>query len=177
MKMLALAIALFSVTVTANAQSTHDGNVTQRIQTLEDRAALKNLVDTFSVLADLKDVQRQALLFTEDAEVDSYSGGQMVSSLTGRKQIADTFGAYLAKFETVYHINGQQTVELHGDKATGVSYCFVVLIGMEDGKKIKNTAGVTYKDEYVRRGNEWLIAKRLSHFTWRDREEMAQPAR
>lgn len=122
-------------------------------------------------------MQKQTLLFTEDAMVESYSGGQLVSSLKGRKQIGDTFGAYLANFETVYHINGQQTVELHGDRATGISYCLVTLIGTENGRKIKNTAGVYYNDEYLRRGSAWLIAKLVSHFAWRDREEMAQEPR
>jgi hypothetical protein len=36
---------------------------------------------------------------------------------------------------------------------------------------------VYYNDEYVRRGNNWLISKRVSHFTWRDRDEMSQPPR
>ena len=148
----------------------------QRLQQLEDKAALKNLVDIFSVLADRKDVQAQTLLFTEDATVESFSGGQLVSSLKGRKQIGDTFGAYLATFETVYHINGQQTVALAGEKATGTSYCLVVLIGKENGKTIKNTSGVIYSDQYVRRGNTWLISKRVSNFAWRDRQEMPVPA-
>ena len=148
----------------------------QRLQQLEDRAAIKNLVDVFSVLADKKDVQAQTLLFTEDATVESFSGGQLVSSLKGRKQIGDAFGGYLATFETVYHINGQQTVELAGDKATGTSYCLVVLIGKENGKTIRNTSGVIYSDEYVRRGKTWLIAKRVSNFAWRDREEVPPSA-
>jgi hypothetical protein len=53
----------------------------------------------------------------------------------------------------------------------------VVLIGNESGKTIKTTMGVTYDDEYVRREGAWLIAKRISHFTWRDREEMATSTR
>jgi hypothetical protein len=72
-------------------------------------------------------------------------------------------------------MNGQQTVDIQGDRATGTSYSLVVLIGNENGKTIKNTAGVVYPDEYVRRGKSWLIAKRVSNFTWRDREEMAPP--
>jgi len=129
------------------------------VQSLEDRAALRTLVDTFSILADRKDVERQMLLFTEDATVESYSGRQRVSSLTGRKQI------------------GQQTVDVQGDRATGTYYCLEVLIGTENGKAIRNTGGVYYDDEYVRRGGSWLIAKRTAHFAWRDREEMAQPTR
>jgi hypothetical protein len=49
-----------------------------------------------------------------------------------------------------------------------------VLIGVENGKRVKNTSGVYYNDEYVRRGNTWLISKRVSHFTWRQREEISQ---
>ncbi|WP_245372326.1 nuclear transport factor 2 family protein [Rhizobium leguminosarum] len=86
--------------------------------------------------------------------------------------MGDAFAGYLANFETVYHINGQQTVELNGDTATGTAYCLVVLIADEAGKKIKNTSGVTYHDEYVRRDGKWLIAKRTSNFAWRDRQEL-----
>jgi hypothetical protein len=178
MKTLLFAVTpLLTAPVMTNAQTTPSVDLAQRVRQLEDRATLKALVDTFSVLADRKDVQQQTLLFTEDATVDSYSGGQLVSSLKGRKEIGDTFGAYLAGFTSVYHMNGQQTLALDGDRATGTSYCLVVLIGPENGKTIKQTSGVYYDDEYVRRGGKWLIARRVSHFAWRDRDEVAQPQR
>lgn len=141
---------------------------------IEDKLALKELVDTFSVLADKKETQKQTLLFTEDATVESYSDGQQTSSLKGRKQIGETFANFLNSFETVYHINGQQTVTLSGDKATGTSYCLVVLIGDENGKKMKTTMGVIYNDEYVRQNGNWLIAKRKSNFAWREKQELGQ---
>ena len=177
MRKLILTVALLCAPIVSDAQTARDTTLGQRIQRLEDRAALKTLVDSFSILADRKDVQAQTSLFTEDATVESHSAGQPTSSFRGRRQIGDAFGAYLANFETVYHLNGQQTVELRGDRATGTSYCFVVLIGTENGRRVRNTAGVIYSDEYVRRGNAWLIAKRVSRFTWRDREEMGQPPR
>lgn len=86
---------------------------------IADKIALKELVDTFSILADRKDTDGQRYLFTEDAIVQSYQKGVLGSSYTGRKEIGDAFGAYLANFNTVYHINSQQVVELNGDKATG----------------------------------------------------------
>jgi hypothetical protein len=86
----------------------------------------------------------------------------------------DAFGAFLKNFETVYHFNGQQTVTLDGDKASGVSYCMVTLIGVENGKKMKTSIGVYYRDEYVRQNNRWLIAKRTSVFDWEDRRELGQ---
>lgn len=139
-----------------------------RIREIEDRIAIKNVVDTFSVLADQKDIKTQVLLFTENATVASNVNGQPGMTLTGRKQIGDAFTAYLNLFETVYHINGQQTVTLNGDKATGISYCTVTLIGTQDGKKMKNTMGVYYNDEFVKENGHWLIAKRTSNFTWQE---------
>jgi hypothetical protein len=86
----------------------------------------------------------------------------------------DAFGAFLKNFETVYHFNGQQTVTTNGDKATRVSYCMVILIGVEGGKKMKTSIGVYYQDEYVRENGRWLIAKRRSVFDWEERRELGQ---
>lgn len=128
-------------------------------QQTEDQLALKRLVDTFSNLADVKDVDAQVLLFTEDAEVISKSGGQ-VFTCKGRKEIGKAFAGFLAGFDVVYHLNGQQTVDIDGDKATGISYCYVTLIG--GGKR--NQSGVRYHDTYVKQNGHWLIRKRESDF-------------
>lgn len=146
----------------------------QKPSEAEDRIALKNLVDTFSILADRKEVQQQALLFTEDAVVESVMDGQLTSTLKGRKQIGEGFANFLNRFETVYHLNGQQTLTLNGDKASGISYCYVVLIGTENGKKFKTEFGVYYNDEYVRVGKKWLISHRKSTFAWQDKRELGQ---
>lgn len=176
MKKLTLFLALvFAATpMMARAQRASDRGLAERVRQLEDRAALKALVDTFSILADRKDVAGQVLLFTEDATVESYSGGQRSSALTGRTQIGDAFAGFLARFATVYHINGQQAVTIQGDSATGTAYCLVVLVGTENGRTVRLTMGVIYDDEYRRVSGRWLIAKRTSHFTWQDRAEVAQ---
>lgn len=124
-----------------------------------DRMALKELVDTFSNLADVKDVDAQMALFTDNAEVHSKSGDR-VSVMKGKEQIGKAFADYLALFDVVYHLNGQQTVEIKGNEATGISYCFVTLIG--GGKK--NQSGVRYRDTYVKVDGKWLIKKRESNF-------------
>lgn len=144
----------------------------QKLQELENVRALRELVDTFSILADKKDIRTQILLFTEDATVDSYLGDQLVSSLKGTKEMGDAFEAYLSNFETVYHFNGQHKVSIHGNKAEGTLYSLVDLISVEDGKKIKTTSGVYYSDEYVCENGKWLIAKRTSIFAWQDRQAL-----
>ena len=86
----------------------------------------------------------------------------------------ETFGAFLKNFETVYHCNGQQTLTINGDKASGTSYCLLTLIGVENGKEMKTTIGVYYQDEYIRENNRWLIAKRKSTFDCEDKEELGR---
>ena len=53
---------------------------------IEDVLALKKLVDTFSNLADVKDVKSQMDLFTEDAEVISKTANQIFKN-KGKKEI------------------------------------------------------------------------------------------
>lgn len=138
---------------------------------MEDRAELKRLVDTFSNLADRKDIAKQVELFTPDATVESWAEGKRSSSLKGRNEIAKTFGQFLSGFSTVYHMNGQQTVEIDGDSATGTAYTLVILISRTDGKVVRRTSGVRYDDRYRRQDGKWLIAARTSHFEWTTIEE------
>ena len=133
----------------------------------EDQLALKRLVDTFSNLADGKDVKSQMDLFTDDAEVCSKTGDH-VSVMKGKEEIGTAFSNYLALFDVVYHLNGQQTVDIDGDTATGTAYCFVTLIG--NGRK--NQSGVRYQDTYVKQNGKWLIKRRESNFMFTTVDEM-----
>lgn len=161
-----LIIIMSGIFMSANAQS--------NLQLIEDKLALKQLVDEFSILADKKDIVAQVLLFTENAKVESVSNGQAGSTLVGRKQIGETFAAFLAGFEVVYHINGQQKVDINGDKATGISYCAVTLISNTNGKRMKTDMGVYYNDDYVKVNGKWLIANRKSNFAWRNIQSLEQ---
>ena len=100
-------------------------------------------------------------LFTDDAEVVSKTATQTFCS-KGKKEIEKAFADYLALFDIVYHLNGQQTVEINGDEAKWISYCFVTLIG----KGMKNQSGVRYNDTYVKQNGRWLIKRRESNFTF-----------
>lgn len=141
---------------------------------LEDRASLKELVDTVSILADKKDVHAQVQLFSENATSETFFEGSAILKLKGRKEMEEAFADFLKNFETVYHLNGQQKVTINGDNAIGTSYCLVTLIGTGNGKKIKTTIGVIYQDEFVRENNRWLIAKRIGNFNWQEKREVDQ---
>lgn len=141
----------------------HDKDLEKRVAEIEDRIAIKNVVDTFSILADTKEIDKQVLLFTEDGEVESKTNGQSMI-IKGRDQLKQAFSGFLANFHTVYHQNGQQTINLNGDKAEAVSYCRVILIGKQNDKEMKTTFYIIYKDSFVKLNGKWLIAHRLSNF-------------
>ena len=141
------------------------------VKELEDRISLKELVDSISILGDKKDFNAQVQLFTENALSETFAGGFSILKLKGRKEMAEAFGDFLKDFETVYHFNGQQVVNIEGDKANGTCYCLITLIGYEGGKKMKSTIGATYQDYYVREHNRWLIEKRTGNFDWQEKRE------
>jgi len=70
---------LFTSLFIANAQKKTNNQMTDRTEQLEDKLALKELVDTFSNLSDVKDVSSQVLLFTEDATVQTFANGNRVA--------------------------------------------------------------------------------------------------
>lgn len=147
----------------------------QRIQQLEDQAALKRVVDTFANLADDKDIATQMQLFTEDATVNTYFGDTLFASMHGREEISNVFSGFIANFSALYHMNGQMIADIDGDHASSTHYCLVVLVSADQGKEFKNFNGVIYNDEYVRRDGQWLITKREARFTWRDVSELVSP--
>lgn len=170
-KSLLLLSILTGFSLVATAQ-TRQQNLAQRIEVIEDKLAIKNVLDRFSALADTKEIDEQVLLFTEDGVVESFSKGMPSSKLVGRQQLKEVFSRFLAGFSTVYHQNGQQTIDLQGDKASATSYCTVILVGEQEGKTMKTTLYTIYQDEFVKFNGQWLIKYRTSNFVWREVEEV-----
>ena len=154
MKKFVLILAALLSTTVMNAQS-------------EDQLALKKLVDTLSNLADAKDIKSQMDYFIDDAIVCT-KDGKNVYTFNGKAEIERAFTDFVASFDVVYHLNGQYTVDIDGDMATGVSYCFVTLIG--DGKC--NQSGECYRDTYVKQNGCWLIKRRESNIMFTKTEDL-----
>ncbi|WP_232825679.1 nuclear transport factor 2 family protein [Algoriphagus litoralis] len=166
-------VFLFLFVVFQSNAQTMDKSIDQRISEIEEKMAIKNVVDRFSNLADIKDIEQQVLLFTEDGIVESIFKGTPPIKLVGRQQLKDTFSQFLSGFHTVYHQNGQQTIEeLTENTAKATSYCHVILVGEQNGKTIKTTLYTIYKDEFVKQNGQWLIKHRTSNFIWREVQEV-----
>ncbi len=114
-------------------------------------------------------------LFTEDAQVTTYIGGQLFADMTGRTQIEKVFGDFLANFHTVYHLNGQHTVTFTSETtAEAINYCAVKLVGEQDGKQVLQDHSVRYQDSYIKQDGKWLIAKRIANFMISESRELGR---
>lgn len=162
-------IIIFAAALVTAASCTDNAEMRARIDDIENRQQLKALVDTFSVLADVKDTDTQGLLFTEDGVMRTMQDGVEVFRVEGRENIVKACADYLALFGTVYHGNGQQTVEIiDANNARGISYCHVVLIGKNalTGKTERLTEGFRYHDTYTKKSGKWQISVRESEVLW-----------
>jgi hypothetical protein len=134
------------------------------LEILEAKSELKELIDTFSNLADEKNISGQMPLFTKDTIVKVYMGEELLFDISGTKQLEEVFTGFTADVKRSYHMNGQQVVKIDGDTATGIAYCQVKLVSEEDGKEVVMEHSIRYNDKYVRQNGTWLISERISHF-------------
>jgi hypothetical protein len=52
------------------------------------------------------------------------------------------------------HFNGQSTVNLNGDKASGITYCRAYHLNVQDGVQRLMIAGIRYYDIMVKTGRQ-----------------------
>jgi len=146
-------------------------SIEDRLLAIENKLALRELVDNFSLVSDRKDNIDQASYFTENGILISIMGDSTLT-FSGRKEISDGFAAILQPLETVYHHNGQHLTTVDGNHATGYCYCLATLIGKENGKTYVRTIHGNYKDEYLNEDGSWLIAKRMATVAWEEKKEV-----
>lgn len=133
---------------------------------------LKELVDVFSNLADVKDANGQGELFLPDGVLEFQMGfdGE-IQNIVGREALVQAFAATINPCKSVYHINGQHTVKLSDDltEAEGTAYCQATLVNEVDGRDVITTNYVRYADLYVKMDGKWFIKRRRTTFLISDK--------
>ena len=133
---------------------------------------LKELVDVFSNLADIKDANGQGELFLPDGVLEFQMGfdGE-IQNIAGREALVQAFAATINPCKSVYHINGQHTVKLSDDltEAEGTAYCQATLVNEVDGRDVITTNYVRYADLYVKMDGKWFIKRRRTTFLISDK--------
>ncbi|MGL6234804.1 MAG: nuclear transport factor 2 family protein [Segniliparus sp.] len=135
---------------------------------IADRLAIRELFDAYAHCADRRDAKEQQALFTEDAKFVVFmdgGGSEPTYALDGRDALAPVF-ADLDKYETTTHFNGQSTVALDGDKATGESYTLAHHLYAEDGQRKIMVASLRYLDTFAKQDGVWFFAERKLVVDW-----------
>jgi hypothetical protein len=135
---------------------------------LADRLAIRTLVDAYAHCADRRDAEGQKALFTEDTHFVVYMDGQgsePTQDLDGRESLTPVFDA-LNAYQATMHFNGQSTVALQGNRATGESYCIAHHLFTDDGVRKLMVAHLRYDDTFVKRNDTWLFAERKLYVDW-----------
>jgi SnoaL-like domain len=135
---------------------------------LADRLAIRELFDAYAHCADRRDAEGQKALFTENTHFVVYMNGQAsepTQVLDGREALTPVFED-LNRYQATMHFNGQSTIALDGDRATGESYCIAHHLFTEDGERKLMVAHLRYGDTFVKVDGTWLFAERNLYVDW-----------
>jgi len=139
-----------------------------------DRLAIRTLVDAYAHCADRRDAAGQMALFTEDTRfivfMDSRNP-EPTQEIGRRADLAPVF-ENLRTYEATTHFNGQSTVMLDGDRATGESYCLAHHVQVADGKRSLMVASIRYLDSFTKTNGRWLFSERKLMVDWIETRSM-----
>jgi hypothetical protein len=143
-----------------------------------DRLALRELFDAYAHFADRRDAEGQKALFTDDTVFAVYMDGEGTEPtyvLDGREALTPVFDD-LNRYEVTTHFNGQSTVTLDGDPATGESYTIAHHVYTEDGDRKIMVASLRYLDNFTKVDGRWYFAERKLVLDWSETRSVTAPA-
>lgn len=141
-----------------------------------DRLAIRQLFDAYAHCADRRDADGQKALFTESTRFAVHMDGEGTEPsyvLEGREALTPIFDD-LNQYEVTTHFNGQSTVTLHGDRATGESYTLAHHIFTDGIRKIM-IASLRYYDTFARIEGDWYFAERQLIVDWTETRPLGVP--
>ena len=128
-----------------------------------DRLAIRELVDAYAYCADRRNATGQMALFTEDTDFLVYMDSRSPSPtqhLRGRAALAPVFDE-LNTYIATMHFNGQSTVVLDGDHASGLTYCLAHHVKVDGPARSLMIAAIRYLDEFVKQDGGFFSQRKL----------------
>lgn len=140
-----------------------------------DRLAIRELFDAYAHCADRRDADGQKALFTADTRFAVFMDGQGSEAsyvLEGREALTPVFDD-LNQYDVTTHFNGQSTIELDGDRATGESYTIAHHLSATDGVRTIMIASLRYLDTFAKVDGAWFFAVRNLFVDWTENRTLA----
>jgi hypothetical protein len=106
--------------------------------------------------------------------MDGY-GSEPTYVLQGREDLTPVFDD-LNRYEATTHFNGQSTVAIDGNRATGESYTIAHHVFSQDGDRKIMIASLRYLDTFAKIDERWYFAERKLILDWSETRSIAAPA-
>lgn len=128
---------------------------------VDDRLALRHLVDSYAVGCDRRDLAMLTACFADGGTLTVHRLDRPATTMTAPAGL-ERIPIGLARYDQTFHFVGNHLVDVRGDSATGDVYCMAHhLTGAEDV-----VLHIRYEDTYVRTGGGWRIATRHLRHLW-----------
>ena len=135
-------------------------------QDMEDRIALKDLVDRYATESDKNNQDYYREIFRPDVKLKVYFGEALGMDINNVEDMITQYKAFGAA-KVSFHQNGQQVVNFIDEThAIGICYAIATLVIEEDGKDKLTLHAVRYYDKYEKVEGRWWIAERKQHFVY-----------
>lgn len=161
MRVALAAVLTIAMPVLAMAQAA-GLSVEQRLQRLEDEAAIRRILVDYAATQDARDYDAYAALFAKDGEwvngKSVYKGRPAI-----RQLLVGLYGTPPPGFvnSDSFHITYNPQIELNGDRATARSRHLLIMRGPK-GAPTPMLAG-RYEDELIREDGQWKILRRVDY--------------
>jgi uncharacterized protein (TIGR02246 family) len=151
-------VAAASAEVAGQAARPSADALATRIQTLEDRDAIRALLVAYATTLDNREFDKFELLWARDAEFIGGSG----NNAKGPTAIRDLLRGLLTKNAAPvtgrdFHLVMNQTIDVSGDTATGFSRGTWVSTNAENRLQVSIIAN--YYDQFVREDGRWKFKR------------------
>ena len=141
----------------------------------EDRQALAELVAAYARGCDRRRPEEVASLYTPDGGFAIVDAGVEPMEISGHDRMVAGFSR-LSRYEHTFHLLGQQTVDLDGDRATGECYCLADHVEVaDDGSRSVMIMHIRYQDRYARTADGWKFEHRTLMVDWRETRPLVAP--
>jgi hypothetical protein len=92
-------------------------------------------------------------------------GSEPTQALHGREALTPVFDD-LKRHQATMHFNGQSTITLERERATGESYCIAHHLYTEADERKLMVAFLRYGDTFVKIDGAWMFAERNLYVDW-----------
>jgi uncharacterized protein (TIGR02246 family) len=147
-------------------------------RSVEDRLALRQLVDAYALAVDRRDVAAVAALFADQGRLVSrlqFPAGDGELVRQGRDEIATAIAAGLERYVRTTHVVGGQIVQLDGDRARGDTVCLAHHVYDKGDARRLLVMAVRYTDTYARCPDGWCFTERQLDLDWRQDTLLEKP--